>query len=571
MPKKHQRNLKIYESHGPSQTPKPAKAAAAAPMRTVNERLTQLRKEGSSTSSVLQKANEMTTVATQRTIPPELRNILNVPETAPPQPRPGIRPRGFCRTAGPAPPPSWLETSIHTPWHVRKRNLKQYNEEQKKSGYRQPPDGFSRLAKLKDTIPQLPPERSLLHQTLKTMALNWEFVSEYEVNNLATIRVALKSLLMIYLSVYSSDQGIDIGSLKVLFLRDPELPGGTGAVDLSFLDLTGLISFGLGLSDLQRYLSKPIEAPGDLAKPLAELRLENEPTSNVVLDSWEDEASSSDYVPKSMSTSRFPDLRRISLAHAGTFASWKDLLALTHDLPRLTHLSLAYWPVPTMTPNSRASFIETKHAKINVSGTHLYSNIHSDWHEAANILRRLSNNTYCLQWLDLEGCAEWTAALTFHADESRNTSRGPWVDRTFGLPRSTDTFQKQDRKENIGVAWNGSWSQVTYVNLSQGCLAVGQRTSNDENRDILHRLNLFITNLDPDEEQCSALLSAWNENKDRIGGVDRWCENYQVARTVQSHVREMRQNAKGTYCHFDHGWIPPDHIGAGGSRNPPYV
>lgn len=378
MPKKHQRNLRVYESHGSSsQAPKPSSQASSS-SRTVAERLEQLRREQTSRSTILQKTNEIATITTHRAMPPEVRNLLDVPETAPPKPRPGARPpRINRRMAGPAPPPSWLETSVHTPHHVRVRNLRQYREEQMKAGYRHVPGDFSRLAKLQGSLPS---KRSLMHQTLKAMAQDWEFVSEYEANNLATIPVSLKSLLISYLSMYSSDQGIDIDSLKVLFLRDPEIEGGTGADDLTLLDLSGLMSFGLSLVDLQRYFNKPIGLKNGLAKTLSQTHQHNMRHTNDVLDSWEDEASTSDSVPNSLSISRFPDLRRLSLAHAGAFASWKDLLSLTHDLPRLTHLSLAYWPVPTMTPNSRASFIESKHGKVNFSGTHLYSPLKSDWY-----------------------------------------------------------------------------------------------------------------------------------------------------------------------------------------------
>ena len=569
MPKKHQRNFKIYQSHGsPSQTSNQSSPAASS-QKTVNERLAQLRKEQNSRLIILQNANEMASVATQRTVPPELRNILDVPEIAPPRLRPGVRPpRMLRRTAGPAPPPSWLENSIHTPPHVRARNLRRMKESQARASCRHVPKDFSRLAKLEDASPHLPSERSLLHQTLKAMAQNWEFVSEYEQNNLGTIPVSLKSLLMSYLSMYSSDQGIDIDSLKVLFLREPELEGGTGAVDLTTLDLTGLMSFGLSLADLQRYLTKPIDVGTtnrksfedsnehqlkDLEHFFEEVHLDGESSKDQVLDSWEDGASVySDSLVKSITITRFPDLCRLSLAHAGAFASWKDLLTLSRDLPRLTHLSLAYWPVPTMTPNSRAVFIEKHGARINVSGTHLYSLLDSDWHEATNILRRLSNNTYCLQWLDLEGCTEWVPALIFNTDSTSQTSRGRWIDRTFGLPSSRDGFKGEEPKVHLGIPWNGSWSQVTYVNVSQGCLPVGDPSVSREWFGIMKEIATFTAPLDDDELELTR--EAWKANIDRIGSCDRWCESEQCARLVHRNIRIMRQEDGGLYCHFDHGW-----------------
>jgi len=281
--------------------------------------------------------------------------------------------------------------------------------------------------------------------------------------------------------------------------------------------------------------------------------LDGESSKNGILDSWEDSASAySDSLIKSVTITRFPDLRRLSLAHAGSFASWKDLLTLSRDLPRLTHLSLAYWPVPTMTPNSKSVFIEKNGARINVSGTHLYSLLDSDWHEATNILRRLSNNTYCMQWLDLEGCTEWVQALTFNTHPSNHTSRGRWVDRTFGLPSSSDGFKGEEPGANLGVPWNGSWSQVTYVNVSQGCLPLGDFPISREWYGIMKEITTFTARLDDDELEL--IRETWSANKDRIGSCDRWCENEHRARLAHRNIRIMRQEDGGLYCHFDHGW-----------------
>ena len=140
--------------------------------------------------------------------------------------------------------------------------------------------------------------------------------------------------------MYSSDQGIDIDSLKVLFLTDAELEGGSGGAGLELMDLTGLLSFGLNLVDLQRYFLKPIEpippprmlfgggthdsdvpADGTPEEPQSQLETlgpGQDPHSRNLLDSWEDEESNfAGGLPKCIAMSRFPDLCRLSLAHAG--------------------------------------------------------------------------------------------------------------------------------------------------------------------------------------------------------------------------------------------------------------
>jgi hypothetical protein len=215
-----------------------------------------------------------------------------------------------------------------------------------------------------------------------------------------------------------------------------------------------------------------------------------------------------------------------------------------------------------MTPNSKASFIESKHGKVNFSGTHLYSPLKSDWHEATNILRRLSNNTYCLEWLDLEGCAEWSPALTFNATAPSRASRVSWDDKRFNPRVFPNVFEDDDQKETIGVLWNGSWSQVTYVNLSQGCLPVqGYDNFSPEWTPLLSAVwssDAFKPSVNGErvsvsDEQLHEMDVAWGSFVGRQG-CDRWCENEQSARRIQRTVRALRQEAKGLYCHFDHGW-----------------
>lgn len=418
-----------------------------------------------------------------------------------------------------------------------------------------------------------------MHLTMKKMAENWEWLSEYEQYNLATLPASLKSLLLSYLSVYSSDQGIDIDSFKALFLMDTELEGGSGGVGLELMDLTGLLSFGLSLTDLQKYFLKPIEPvspsrmqteDGSTVPPNSRVkepqnspktfRPDQSPHFHTLLDSWEDEASSlASDIPKSIAMNRFPDLRRLSLARAGAFASWRDLLSLTNNLPILTHLSLAYWPVPTMTPNSRVTFIESRHVRINVSGTHIYSQLDHDWHEAANILRRLSNNTYCLKWLDIS-CTEWVPALTFRANYLTGSDRGRWVDRTFGTSSPSIFGKEFQSKDVFGIDWSGSWGQVIFINVSQGCMPTNLSWNSSQKSGICNEVMWYVSQ--QDDHVRSQIEECWRANGPRIGGEQQWVEREQNARLVERQIREIRRVLGGPFCHFDYGWqIPSFSVG----------
>lgn len=90
--------------------------------QTVNERIQKLRREQAprATSEKRDKVNE---VVTRRTVPPELRRILHMPEVDAPPPKPGSRSRAPRPGARPPPglaaPSSWLNSSRHAPEWIR--------------------------------------------------------------------------------------------------------------------------------------------------------------------------------------------------------------------------------------------------------------------------------------------------------------------------------------------------------------------------------------------------------------------------------------------------------------------
>jgi len=276
-----------------------------------------------------------------------------------------------------------------------------------------------------------------------------------------------------------------------------------------------------------------------------------------LLDSWEDDASLyAPSIPVGLGGSRFPNLTRLSLAHAGQYASWRQLLSLSTHLSTLTHLSLAYWPVPTTTPNSKTAFITHNHASISLGGTHIYSVLDQDWHEAANILRRFSNNTYCLKWLDLEGCNEWLPALTWTGEEA-----GPdrWVDRTFArlghqrvaqLP-ANDSSDQFTQSEACGPNWNGSWAQITYVNFSQGVVPCDVTAVRAYPAGVIAaELLLWL------RDENTDISEVYETDAQQNIHIPTWLQREKQARTIAENVRGLRKSVRGSFCVFDHGWTP---------------
>ncbi|KAI4269765.1 MAG: hypothetical protein LQ337_007086 [Flavoplaca oasis] len=113
----------------------------------------------------------------------------------------------------------------------------------------------------------------------------------------------------------------------------------------------------------------------------------------------------------------FTSLTHLCLANPGTKTSWSSLLILSRNQPHLTHLSLAYWPMASPSPEDDDRVSATLQS-----------------------LSRLSSTLTKLQYLDLEGCSEWISILL------------------------------SDR--NHRVDWSGGWKHVRCLNLSQGPMPI---------------------------------------------------------------------------------------------------
>ena len=125
--------------------------------------------------------------------------------------------------------------------------------------------------------------------------------------------------------------------------------------------------------------------------------------------------------PLSARASPLLRLTHLSLANPGHSASWPALLAFAAATPTITHVSLAYWPTPNLTPNATA--INAKMAAkgspvVNLAAEDRYSHyIDQDFSAAAAILRRLAKRWYSLEYLDVDGCSEWWKALYWGEDD----------------------------------------------------------------------------------------------------------------------------------------------------------
>jgi hypothetical protein len=384
----------------------------------------------------------------------------------------------------------------------------------------------------------------LAHHCLRTFALHWEELAEYEQHYLPTLPAALKEALLSYLSLYGHPGCLDFKSFKILFHNDAESEAASGSEEVRFLDLTGLLNKEYNLRDLEKSLQRPSSV---VTRSLNDLCLGPSKSKGKaaveVAESWEDETDDATTMPININIPFFPNLTRLSLAHPGATAPWTDLLAVSAHLNTLTHLSLAYWPRPSTTPNAVTASMVSQHTTVALGGSHFYSDLDDDWHEAANILRRFSLNTYCLKYLDLEGCS-WLQALTWNlvtvgsvtASTSDNDDDAEWSS-TSALP---------------GPDWNAAWRQIEHINFSQGWIAANEKALQSVPAGIV--AVQLMRYLRDDEKRKAAKHIGVLRRDVTLGEVADWLERERAMRSVLARIQCSRNLVGGKFLNADFGW-----------------
>jgi hypothetical protein len=414
---------------------------------------------------------------------PSLRGILSVPDTPPPRPRPGNnvnRPSGPTRTRripGPPPPASWGAAIL---------SANKLQDSIILTGRRAEPSS---------SLPgeRFPADGSLQHTVLKALALNSPWLLEYD--DLHLLPTQLKQTILSYVAIYNEEaECSEYKPPNLLSLLFPQVSDGGTVEDTSVDDCSAVTRL-----DLSRALGQWLSMK-ELRESLYRSRVNvvtKEP--DVLLDSWDDEyepcsddvgaigvvkargeslaalevsggarasggsglsatmmagSEAEGFAPSGWSKTpegsflRFFNLAHLSLAlsptssqvRKRTVASWSGLLKVAPSLSRLSSLSLAHWPSPTLTPHAASTYTTIKNPLspslpgVPYGGSDMYTSYDGDWSEAANLLKMLSRQLYCLQWLDLTGCGDWFAALSVAN----------------------------------GAEWNGAWRGIEYLGLGVG-------------------------------------------------------------------------------------------------------
>ena len=376
MPKRRNYNFKQLQGSSSSK-PTSNKNGNDINSPSVNERLSDLRKlEGKDAAA---QKRQLADSVNLRSVPPEVRGILGVPDSAPPRPKvAGLRTRERLRTPGPAPPKSWLAGNSGWPLNLAMRGARRGMKKGTNASDRSRPKQllrFSRLTGLVDDGVDMKPS-SLIHITLKTIAKSWDSIEEEDYPALPEIPLRLRLKLISYIDFYGPP--LDLGELQALL---------QGSEDIQHLDLAGLVGHGgLTLKKIMRLLDRRTEmAPSNPEETIAE--------------SWDANESFEAALRPTLQISRFSQLTHLCLSHPAPSVLWRDLLALSKATPQVTHLSLAYWPRPTLTPNLATASVTSQHSPdVTAGGSHYYSTLDEDMTEPASLLRQLSGNLLCLQW-----------------------------------------------------------------------------------------------------------------------------------------------------------------------------
>ena len=213
----------------------------------------------------------------------------------------------------------------------------------------------------------LPAAGSLVDLTLRRFALDWDFQKSYCRDCLYDLPKHLRAALITYLGMWAPG-GVSLPDLQAILLPPADDEGEHGedigvetlspssANEFFYnLDLTGSLGRSLRLRELSRFLFP--------ARP--------EPSS--LQDSWDSPEDISETIPRPL----LPNLTQLSLGihpDRANAVSWRHLLSFVSHCPTLTHLSLAFWPEPSLTPNAKlVSFVTAQGRSVPYSGTGAYS------------------------------------------------------------------------------------------------------------------------------------------------------------------------------------------------------
>jgi hypothetical protein len=351
------------------------------------------------------------------------------------------------------------------------------------------------------------------------------------------------------LAAFGAKGCLDSRSFKILF-QNEEGTGTSGWDEVRLLDFTGMLNEAFNLADLGKCLKRhntqlPNVETLQIDETKAKGKEKEKEKEAEVAESWEEEAEDTLgaqlVLTATLATPYFANLSRLSLARPGAWASWPELLKVSPNLNKITHLSLAYWPRPSTTPNAATTSMVSNITIVSLGGSDFYSDLDNDWHEASNVLRRFSVNTYSLQWLDLEGCS-WLKALTWRSDALLSVSRS-----------DHDPEEWKYHTASPGPDWNDAWRRIKYLYFFQGWIPADIQSLQNIPAGMVPVQLMRWLRENKDDDDVS-----WKLNAHETGhAVSEWISREKMARSVRQEIIGARRAGEGAWCRVDHGWGTP--------------
>ena len=536
MPKKRNYNFKQLQGKSSSPDPGVGQRNGEGASPSVNERLSELRKLEAKDAAA--KKRELAESSNQKSVPPQVQTILGLPESTPPKSKARVRTRERLRTPGPAPPKSWLVGASGSGWSPAltvslrgaRRGLKNTANETDRSR----PTELLRFARLSglEAVDGRVGARRLTHIALKAIAESWELFDDEDYPILADIPLRLRLRLISYLCFYGP--ATNAGGIEAL-LQGTEI--------LNHLDLASLVGHGnLTVKKVSKLLTRDDRPASDGAE-------------ETVVESWDAEEPHDQSIHPAPRLNRAAHLTHLCLSHPGPGASWRELLSFSKHVPQVTHLSLAYWPWPTLTPNLATATVSGQQGQaVTAGGSHFYAAMDQSLEEPALLLRQLSNSLLCLQWLDVEGCQQWSAALAALARMSRPAEQTVSRRNDWSTPRSEPPILMTNWKNLAYIRWAQGWLPTywgVHSLLSSNSMTVSAMEvlvgRGMENHLQLQQINSYglqelpeqLTNDQIDAEKKKARI--WIQAEGRLG-------------QAALNITLARRDYGGKYINMDYGW-----------------
>ena len=304
---------------------------------------------------------------------------------------------------------------------------------------------------------------SLLDTVLKNLLRSWNWQCHYNQHYLPRLPAHLKELILDYFAQHGPIGSIGRTGFYTLF---PNIYTSNHAnfqsASISRLNLTGATDHNfLRIKDIFVNKDEDIDTGNTL-------------DSEFPVEDWSYGLDPS-VSRMSLKLNFFANLTHLSLARPYGIIDWTDLLGLEFNLAPLTHLSLAYWPAPSLSPKLAVDWPSDFERANSYVQSHLFKNCPSQKisRDIGIILCRLSNATYCLRWLDLTGCGSWIDAL----GACSNVDEGP--------------------------QWDGAWRKLEEIVVKEGRKLpkpMGRKESSS---------HLYIYDEPPEEQKTSGLKQDW--------------------------------------------------------------